>query len=104
METQNKLISELQNKYPHLNDDQFRAEFIANQFPNRYSFNQYLFRLFESNIPNDIELKLRRHGLNKTIKFVSLRLSILLEQSSIENKDRLIKLLKAVVDGKQEEV
>jgi hypothetical protein len=100
----NSLIKQLHEKHPHLNDNQFKAEYIANLFPNRYAFNKYITNVWEGKILNDYELKLRRHGLNKTIKFLSLRLSILLEQSSLENKDRLIKLLKAVVDGKQEEV
>lgn len=98
----NNLINQLHERHPHLNDNQFKAEFIANQFPNRYSFNQYLKNVWEGKILNDHEIRIARYGVEEATRLLALRLCISLENTSFEvkEKDKLVELLKALGDGK----
>ena len=98
----NSLINQLHERHPHLNDNQFKAEFIANQFPNRYAFNKYLTNVWEGKTLNDHEIRIARYGVEKATRLLALRLCILLENTSIKvrEKDKLVELLKALSDGK----
>lgn len=98
----NSLINQLHERHPHLNDNQFKAEFIANQFPNRYAFNKYLTNVWEGKVFNDHEIRIARYGVENATRFLALRLCISLENTSIKvkEKDKLVELLKALSDGK----